>query len=151
MLSPWVIIEEVGTLFSAHCDCMTGLTDVCTRIAFNFGLTLLPKEENHWNQKTWRHIGLLYLYRKQETNQKDWLRSIFSLSAAKTSKLNQSLLDWQTSILSPSSTKNRHTPSPPLPNKLYNLYSDLNNLKGKPVLLSVLPNYCETFSKNQNT
>ena len=32
-LKPWVIVEEVGTVVSAHCTCMTGLAEVCTHIA----------------------------------------------------------------------------------------------------------------------
>ena len=77
----------------------------------------------------------------------------FTSSASKKSRLNQGLSDCQANILSPisSSTKNRYKHPAPLPINLFNLYSDLNNLKEKPVLLSVLPNYCQQFSRNQTT
>ena len=77
----------------------------------------------------------------------------FTSPAAKNSRLNQSLSDCQANIFSPisSSTKNRYKPPPPLPINLSNLYSDLSNLKQKPVLLSVLSNYCKQFGRNQTT
>ena len=88
---------------------------------------------------------------KAANTQKRLVEIDFTSPAAKKSRLNQSLSDCQANILSPSSTKNRYKPPPPLPVNLSNLYSDLNNLKQKPVLLSVLPNYCEQFSSNQTT
>ena len=77
----------------------------------------------------------------------------FASPAAKNSRLNQSLSDYQANILSPisSTTKNRYKPPPPRPINLSNLYPDLSNLKQNPVLLSVLPNYCEPFSRNETT
>ena len=83
--------------------------------------------------------------------QKKLVKIDFTSPAAKKSRFNQSLSDCQVNILSPSNTKNIYKPHPPLPINLSNLYSDLNNLKQKPVLLSVLPNCCEQFSSNQTT
>ena len=75
----------------------------------------------------------------------------FPLPAAKKSRLNQSLSDCQGFILSPKSNKNTYKPPPALPINLSNLYSDLNNLKQKSVLLSVLPDYFEQFHSNKTT
>ena len=64
---------------------------------------------------------------KTANTQKRLVEIDFASPAAKTPRLNQSLSDCQTNTLSPSSTKNRYKPPPPLPINLSNLYSDLNN------------------------
>ena len=46
-LKPWVEAEEVGTVVSAHCTCITGLAEVCTHIAsilFWFEFTVKRRE-----------------------------------------------------------------------------------------------------------
>ena len=129
------------------------LKSVLILLQFYFGLSSLLKGENQRQYQVRKHTGWLHLYIKQETHKK-WLAEIdFTSSAAKKSRVNQSLSDCQTNILSPitSSTKSRYKPPPPLPINLSNLYSDLNNLKQKPMLLSVLPNNWELFSRNQTT
>ena len=89
------------------------------------------------------------IFTKNRKHKKDWLRLI--LHHLQLKRLNQSLSDCQVNILSRSSTKKRYKLPPLLPINLSNLYSDLNNLKQKPVLLSALPNYCEQLSSNQTT
>ena len=89
------------------------------------------------------------IFTKNRKHEKDWLRLI--LHHLQLKRLNQSLSDCQVNILSRSSTKKRYKPPPLLPINLSNLYSNLNNLKQKPVLLSALPNYCEQLSSNQTT
>ena len=93
------------------------------------------------------------LHKTGNTHKKKMAEIGFTSPASKKSRLNQGLSDCQANILSPSSssTKNRYTPPAQLPINLSNLYSDLNNLKENPVLLSVLLNYCEHFSRNQTT
>ena len=125
-LKPWVIAEEVGTVTSAHCTCMAGLAEVCTHIAsilFWLEFTVKRMESMTDTKAYWVAPSL----QKTANTQKRLVEIDFTSPAAKTSRLNQSLSDYQANILSPNSTKNRYKPPPPLPVNLSNLYSDLNN------------------------
>ena len=153
-LKPWVIAEEVGAVVSAHCTCMAGLAEVCTHIAsILFCLEFTVKRRESMTLTDTKAYWIAPSLHKTGNTQKRLAEIEFTSPAAKKLRLNQNLSDCQANILSPisSSTKNRYKPPPPLPTNLSNLYSDLNKLKQKPVLLSVLPNYCELFSRNQTT
>ena len=133
---------------------MAGLAEVCTHIAsILFWLEFTVKRRESMTVTDTKAYWVALSLHKTENTQKRLADIDFTSPAAKKSRLNQSLSDCQANMLSPisSSTKNRYKPPPPLPITLSNLDSDLNNLKQKPVLLSVLPKYCELFSRNQTT
>ena len=151
-LKPWVIAEEVGTVTSAHCTCMAGLAEVCTHIAsILFWLEFTVKKRE---SMTVTDISYTYWVapslQKTANTQKRLVEIDFTSPAAK--KLIKVIKVYQ--IARPTFCRpvvpKTYKP-PPLPVNLSNLYADLNNLKQKPVLLSVLSNYCEQFSSNQTT
>ena len=133
---------------------MAGLAELCTHIASILSwLEFTVKRRESMTVTDTKAYWVAPSLHKTGNTQKRLAEIDFISPAAKKLRLNQSLSGCQANILSPisSSTKNRYKPPPPLPINLSNLYSDLNKLKQKPVLLSVLPNYCELFNRNQTT
>ena len=131
---------------------MAGLAEVCTYIdSILFWLEYTVKRRESMTVTDKKAYWVAPYLHKTGNTQKRLTDINFTSPAAKKLRLNQSLSDCQANILSPisSSTKNRYKSPPRLRINLSNLYSDLNSLKQNPVLLSILPNYCELFSRTQ--
>ena len=134
-VKPWVAVEQQGMVVCAHCTCMAGLGEACSHIAFTVEANTQVKKRTactslpcSWLPPTFRSVPYAQLSDID-----------FSTPQQKRKKndINSSTSGGECSKAASVST---FTPSP---EELLSLYADLSKT-GKPVLLSLLPEFCES-------
>lgn len=142
-LKTWAAIKQSGEVVCAHCTCMTGIGEACSHVT-----AILFTVEANTNMKQQFSCTSLPC---------SWLLSSFwSVAFIKISKIDfLTLISKQTGSQKKAAEQEEGEPDQkkkivsipePTENDLELFYRDLSKTKGKPVILSLLPNYNETYT-----
>ena len=139
-LKPWVVINQAGVVLCAHCSCMAGCGEACSHIAS----LLFTVEANTQMKQQFSCTSLPC----------SWLPSSFrSVSFSEIRKIDFSTPQHKrmqcqgSSITEGEPVRKMKKVSVPkaTDSELDIFYSDLSKAKGKPVLLSLMPKYSDSY------
>ena len=136
LLKPWVAAKKEGTVVCAHCTCMVGLGEACSHIAAL--LFTLEKNTQQQNMTTCTSLPCSWLPPSYQAVTYSEIANIdFTTPQLKRRKGE--------SADSPStSASTRMQVAPPSDEEIARLHKDLFHA-GKPVLLSLVPEYSDHF------
>ena len=135
-VAPWVAVKQAGIIITAHCNCMAGLGEACSHIS----AILFTLDANTQVRKTFSCTSLLC----------SWLPPTFkSVPFAQIADIDFSVPSHKKKrSLEPEQTSSAIVAEPckltPSSQDLDTLYKKLSEA-GKPVILSLVPKYCETY------
>ncbi len=134
-LKPWVAAEKCGTIICAHCTCMAGLGEACSHIA---ALLFAVEVHNRLKDTSCTSQPCQWLSPTMKNVPYAPISDIcFTAPATKKKRL-----------LKGSNSKHPEPkivlPSPPSQAKISSFFQELSKT-GKPVLLSIIPEYCDDY------
>ena len=140
-LKPWVAAEMTGTVICAHCTCMAGLGEVCSHIAaLRFTLEANTKLNN--NVSCTSRLCSWLPTKSQSVHYATISDIDFTPPATKRRRMTgEENCTVDSSVLCSSSLI---TPKP-TDTELTDLHQQLSKLPGKPVLLSLVPGFCNDY------
>ena len=136
LLKPWIAAEMLGTILCAHCTCMAGLGGACSHIA----AVLFAAEANIRILKnasctsalcSWLPAG------NQSVGYAPMSGIDFTTPAAKRQRMSTEGVNARSSSAQETTPKATDA-------ELKNLYKEISK-GGKPVLLSVVPGFCNNY------
>ena len=144
-VKPWVAAEKGGTVICAHCTCMAGLGEGCSHIsALMFVLEANTKMQN--NVSCTSQLCSWLPPSMQKVEYAPISRIDFSTPAKKRkSMMNDGSVEMYKSAAVPASSSSISKVPKPTQDELDDLYRQLESIGRKPVLLSILPGYCDKF------
>jgi len=141
-LHPWVIVEDTGTIRSAHCDCMAGLGETCTHVAamlFALEFNVRQREKKTVTQE--KAYWLVPSVREAPYAE----ASEIDFTSAKTKKK-------QMDTNSSPETKRTTTDVPlPTPDELKDFFATLRSSASQPAILSLVPPYSDDYVPKTST
>ena len=152
VLQPWVALEKEGLVICAHCNCMAGLGEACSHVAAllflleansqlkkNLACTSQPC---YWLPPTFKNVQFSQICDIDFTSAVQKRRKICGATDSSNSVVLPSSTPSSVSLVSHSDMPT--TSMKPSSSELEKFYRTLSNA-GKPVVLSLVPGYCEAY------
>ncbi|XP_065651315.1 uncharacterized protein LOC136079507 [Hydra vulgaris] len=141
-LQPWIIAEKSGNILAAHCNCMAGLAETCTHVSATlFAIDASVRLEKSRTVTEEAAYWMLPSNVKKVTYSR--LKDI-DFTSATTMKKNLDNKLSQTPIrqyyLQPLPFV-----EPPNTTEMNNLFQKLHDTGAKPSILSIVPNFVESY------
>ena len=137
-LKAWVAIKQTGEILCAHCTCMAGIGEACSHIA----ALLFTAEANTQAKQQFISTSLPCSWIPQSYRSVDFseISDIdFTTPKQKRQQSSSTLTDGEIP------RKKQLTISQPSSDDIDTFYEELSKSKGKPVILSLIPNYNTSF------
>ena len=143
-LQPWLIVANDGSVSSGHCTCMAGIGEVCSHIgALLFAIEAAVKVRNSKTVTEEKAYWMLpNVVKKIEYKRVQDID--FTSAKSKKKKLDEAI---EEDAPLPSGPRQRKLPTvqEPTSEELKDFYKNLCNADTKPVLLSLVPQFAETY------
>jgi hypothetical protein len=145
-LSPWFISTKDGQVLASHCDCMAGCGETCTHVAalmFWVMRTVKVRDERTVTQEPayWtippsvKNVEYREISNINFQSAKSLKRKFEECLSSSTSQISKNVHPVR---------KTRKIPSP-TENELDSFFSDLVSTNRKPAILSIVPDYLESY------
>ena len=142
-LRPWLVIENDGSVKCGHCTCMAGIGEVCSHVgALLFAIEAAVKIRN---SKTVTEEKAYWMM-PNAVNKVEYkkIRDIdFTSAKTKKKKLDQAIAS-ASPVPEPKQRK-LPTVQPPTEDDLAKFYTSLSRTGTKPVVLSLVPRFSESY------
>nr|XP_022307471.1 uncharacterized protein LOC111113467 [Crassostrea virginica] len=143
-LRPWLIVENDGSISSAHCTCMAGIGEVCSHVgALLFAIEASVKIRNTKTVTEEKAYWML----PNAVNKVEYKRVQdidFTSAKTKKRKLDQAIAEDSPMNSGPRQRK-LPTAQEPTEDELKNFFTDLSTAGTKPVVLSLVPQFAQSY------
>ncbi|CAC5403234.1 unnamed protein product [Mytilus coruscus] len=143
-LRPWLIVEQDGSVTSAHCTCMAGIGEVCSHVgALLFAIEAAVKIRNSQTVTETKAYWML----PSAVNKVEY-KSVqdidFTSAKTKKRKLDQAIAE-DSPVTSGPKQRKLPTVKEPSTQDLNNFFSSLSRTGTRPVILSLVPQFAHMY------